>query len=117
METMETMDDLLRQKALALSTLAVIDAKIRERKSQTLVRCDSDSNGRGCGAAHEVRNVEYIQTHWYEGPHGCSGGDFWHRGEGQWACPSCGHKNRLYNKPDVEALKPLFKQVTDSHER
>jgi hypothetical protein len=105
-----TLDDLNRRRAEAAQALAAIDKEISERKSQTLVRC-------ACRLAFEVRELEYIQTQFYVAPHGCTGGDYWKNGEGQWRCPDCDHINRLYDKPDIEALKGLFKSVVVKAER
>ena len=74
----------------------------------------------GLGCCHTeamVKDLVYIQTHWYESPHGCMGGDQWHPGEGQILCPHCGARLRLYDRPDIVALKRLFKEVKDVHER
>jgi hypothetical protein len=37
----------------------------------------------------QIRSLTYIQTHWYETPYGCTGGDLWREGEGQFDCPKC----------------------------
>ena len=104
--------NLIELKAERVALLAKVkstDEAIAAKLSHTLVRCGQ------CRIGHEVRELIYLQTHWYESPHGCSGGDTWHAGEGQWACPDCGHTNRLYDNPDVTALKPLFKLVNDKY--
>ncbi|KWT98487.1 MULTISPECIES: hypothetical protein [unclassified Variovorax] len=84
---------------------------------QTPVACERNNFGQGCGAVTSIGELTYIQTHWYEGPHGCSGGDTWHRGEGQFVCPSCGHRNRLYNRKDVEKLAGLFRVIQAVYDR
>ncbi len=35
-----------------------------------------------CDQRTQLGSLIYIQTHWYEEPHGCTGGDWWHEGEG-----------------------------------
>ena len=70
-----------------------------------------------CDTSHMVKDVVYVQTHWYESPHGCMGGDTWHQGEGQIICPSCGARLRLYDRPDIVKLKRYFKEVIDEHNR
>ncbi len=75
------------------------------------------ATGKGCGSLHAVADAVYIQSYWYESPHGCTGGDMWHLGEGGWICPSCGHENRLYETPEIEKLKPLFKKTENSYKR
>ena len=64
-----------------------------------------------CKRRTKVSNLTYIQTRWYTPPHGCTGGDYWNDGEGQFDCPKCGENNRLYERPEVEALKWFFKDV------
>lgn len=71
----------------------------------------------GCGALLPVKNLTYIQTHWYTEPYSCNGGDYWNEGEGQFACPECGAINRLYERPEVVKLKSYFKDVKNVHSR
>jgi hypothetical protein len=82
----------------------------------TYLRCsDFVSSGKGCGSYFLINQLTYIRTHYYIEPHGCSGGDYWKIGEGKWKCPDCGHINRLYNDPDVEAVAHLFKEIIDTY--
>jgi transcription initiation factor IIE alpha subunit len=60
--------------------------------------------------------LTYIQTHFYVSPWGCTGGDFWKQGEGQFDCPKCGYKNRLYDRKEFQELKHYFKDIIDEHE-
>lgn len=84
----------------------------KEAKAETLVQCTTQvATGNGCKAWYAVKDLVYIQTHWYTEPHGCTGGDYWNEGEGQWICPACGHRNRLYATPEVEAMKWRFASV------
>jgi len=71
----------------------------------------------GCGAKLAISDLEYIQTHWYTRPDGCNEGDYWNEGEGQFVCPVCGKLNRLYDRPEVAALKTSFKSIKDIHEK
>jgi hypothetical protein len=64
-----------------------------------------------CKKRTKISKITYIQTRWYTPPHGCMGGDYWQDGEGQFDCPKCGWNNRLYERPEVEALKRHFKDV------
>jgi len=86
-----------------------------------------------CERRQLIANTELIQTHWYEGPHGCTGGDTWHPGECQFVCGHCGVLNRLLTHPEwderagryvdlgqdffLQRYKPRFKQVTDVYDR
>jgi len=107
----DTLESLAKERFAALAVLDDIDARISTNKSLTLVRCEKNVNGDGCGQGFEVRELEYIQTHWYVPPRGCTEGGYWKPGEGNWRCPKCGHLNRLYDKPDVESIKHLFLKV------
>ena len=85
--------------------------------SQTSVLCTNSVYGKGCGKETEIRDLVYIQTHWYVPPSGCTGGDYWNEGEGQFACPHCGRLNRLYDRPKIQELKYLFKSVEDFYDK
>ena len=67
------------------------------------------------GLGNRIGFLVYIQTHWYVQPSGCAGGDYYKQGEGNWDCLSCGRRNRLYDKPEITALKPLFMSVRDCY--
>lgn len=108
---METIDKLKSDLKALNDKITLIKEKINKKKSQTLVRCESNNYGDGCGMGFQINELVYEQTQWYERPHGCTGGDMWHNGEGQWKCPNCEHTNRLYDKPEIEELKYLFKEV------
>lgn len=89
---------------------------IAKQTRGTLVKCTTQvATGKGCGALHAIKDLTYIQTHWYTRPHGCSGGDYWNQGEGQFICPSCGHRNRLYATPEVQKMKRHFKSIEDTY--
>jgi Zn ribbon nucleic-acid-binding protein len=107
-----------------LSKLAVIAAKAKplREKLDKLARWREDLLSRTtitCGNGHpyEIRELEYLQTHWYVSPHGCTGGDYWNKGEGQYECPTCKEIWRLHNKPEIEALKHLFKSTKDTYDK
>jgi hypothetical protein len=91
---------------------------LTEEKKKILIECIGGTPyGKGCGRKIQVKNLVYIQTHWYTPPHGCTGGDYWNKGEGRFICPHCGIKNRLYNRKEIESLKDLFKNVEDEYKR
>lgn len=110
MERGNTMEQLLKQKQHAQDELDRIQRLIEQRESRTLVQCQ-------CRLAFPIGELEYIQTQWYVPPHGCTGGDYWKDGEGRWKCPECGRVNRLYDKPDIEAKKWLFRSVVVQPDR
>lgn len=113
----KTLEELRAERANKAAEIAVLDGQIDAKLRHTLVKCTSNNHGKGCGQALEIGELEYIQTHWYTPPHGCSGGDYWNLGEGQFVCPHCGHLNRLYDRPEIEGLKRLFKSVVDQYDR
>lgn len=94
-----------------------INQAINFERSKTLVQCVSNNYGKGCGVKTQIRKLDYIRTHWYTPPRGCSGGDYWSEGEGQFVCPKCNHRNRLYGFPEIEKMQTLFKTITDCYDR
>lgn len=105
--------------AEVMSELDNLRLKEKEAKPRTAqaVCMGWTVNGKGCGAILPVGELTYIQTHWYTSPYGCTGGDYWNQGEGQFVCPKCGELNRLYERPQVEALKGSFKEIKDKYEK
>lgn len=69
----------------------------------------------GCDTELAVSDLVFIRTHWYTSPSGCSDGDYWNTGEGQFECPQCGVINRLYERPQVDELQPYFKETKDTY--
>ena len=90
-----------RQQAFR-ETAENLQRLIDQRRSETLVQCGH------CSAAFKVKDLTYIQMHYYVAPSGCNDGDYWRPEEGRWECPSCQRENRLWNKRDVVELKTLF---------
>ena len=113
----KTIDDLRADRAVLQVEIDKINAEITERLKKTLVQCTNNNHGKGCGMGMEIGQLEYIQTHWYERPYGCTGGAEWYPGEGDFDCPHCGHRNRLYDRPEIEKLKSLFKSVKDEYDK
>lgn len=104
------------QVSEAKAILAEREKAEKKAISETLVQCTTQvATGKGCGAWHPIKELTYIQTHWYNEPYGCTGGDNWYAGEGQWRCPSCGHLNRLYVTPEVEAMKAQFARIENTY--
>lgn len=85
---------------------------IKEQHRNTLLQCTTQvATGKGCGAYTSIKDLVYIQTHWYTPPYGCTGGDYWSQGEGKWICPECQHVNRLYETPEIEERYHHFKEI------
>lgn len=114
---MATLTQLLLKRDFLEKELTRNTLEINEKKAKTVIQCESNaSHGKGCGAKFFIKDITYLQTHWYERPSGCSGGDTHHQGEGQFECPICKRRNRLYNRESFQVLKNLFKNVIDVYE-
>ncbi len=75
-----------------------------------------------CKEKTKVKNLTRIQTHWYERPYSCTGGDQWHAGEVVYDCPKCGKRNRDYFNERLKEFsqwkyKGAFANCTDEHKR
>lgn len=102
-------------KIQSLNLIKNLDEKILACKKKQLLKCVNDNHGKGCGASQSKGETVFIQTHWYEHPWGCTGGDCWHLGEGQWICSSCGKRNRLIYY-DGEYSKYEFKSIEEEYD-
>jgi DNA-directed RNA polymerase subunit M/transcription elongation factor TFIIS len=112
--------------------IAPLREQLELEKTKTLVKCVA------CKRHTQVRLLTYLQTHWYVSPSGCTGGDYWNSGEGQFVCPKCDYTNRLYtdtireyDSEDYKAkkrksnapiqkildLKRYFGKVVDTYDR
>lgn len=108
----------LREKLAAIDEKRdELTARLSDAVAQTRVKCLANCYGKGCGQTSAIRDLVYLQTHWYVPPSGCSDGDYWRQGEGMYECLHCGHMNRLYERADIEALKHLFRGVVDTYDR
>ncbi len=90
---------------------ATLMDELDDARKRKLIKCES------CQRATKVSTLTYLQTHFYVQPHGCTGGDYWREGEGQFVCPKCNATNRLYDRPDVSALKKYFMTVEEVYDR
>lgn len=85
-----------------------IRKKLDENARNRFVRC------KFCSTRTRVGRLAYIQTH-LERKH--DRGTYWARGEGQFDCPKCGGRNRLYDRPEVMELRRYFASVTNEFYR
>ena len=113
----KTIDDLRDERKIKEAELKVINDAIEDRLRQTLIQCTNNNHGKGCGMGMKIGDIEYIQTHWYTKPHGCMDGDYWNVGDGEFICPHCNHRNRLYDRPEIMKLKRLFKSVVETYDK
>lgn len=119
-----SLDKEIKQKEKELKELKLKNKTIKDLKSTTTIKCCGSQAGRGCGKNINVKDIELIQTYWYEGAWGCTGGDTWHAGETNFICPKCGKRNRpCWNKEfdfvnmDFGDIKYNFKNITEEYER
>lgn len=98
-----------RAIAAANKKLVTLHSQKNELLSHTTLRCAE------CDNTFEIKDLTYIQTHWYTPPRSCTGGDYWNEGEGQFDCPHCKTRWRLYKLPDIMKLKHLFKDVVKEY--
>lgn len=82
---------------------------------KTLITCEGSRYGKGCGARLRIGDLTFIQTHWYERPSGCTDGDKWHEADGEFDCPKCGRRNRMFEREQYKKLKYLFKDIKNEH--
>lgn len=105
---------IIKEKHDELSTLVAAREALRANKSITCA-C--------CGRKTQLSKLTLLQTHWYESPYSCTGGDYWHRGERQYVCPKCGETNRgLDHKwhacnPAIERLAAYFGSREDVYDK
>ncbi len=91
-----------------LNALRALEHKAYGRKT---VACTNSVLGRGCGKRSQIQSLTYIQTHFHVPPYSCTEGDYWTAGEGQFDCPKCGRRNRLYDRPKIMDLKNHFSSI------
>lgn len=114
--------DALKAVEIAERRLAKARAALADQERLALIRCAK------CSVDHPVATQEYIQTHWYVTPSGCTDGDYWRSGEANWVCPSCGFCNRFDNekdkyitipndfyRPELVSAKRWFRKVRDCY--
>lgn len=84
-----------------------------------------------CNKRHKFKDCDAIQTHWYEEPYSCSGGDNWYENELWILCPTTQHYNRMlflsdccvkqdgtrtnHNRAFNMRYKKTFKSITDTY--
>jgi hypothetical protein len=92
--------------------------ELLEANRRSIIKCTANCYGVGCGKRLQVGKLTYIQTHWYVRPYSCNDGDYWNRGEGQFDCPNCGHRNRLpvMKYDHFEYSRSWFATIVNSHD-
>ena len=80
-----------------ISSLSISNAEFKITENSTIL-CKK------CNKRSRVKNVEYLVWYWYETPHGCTGGDEYHKGGYNVECPKCGFVSKI-TKASVYASK------------
>jgi hypothetical protein len=66
-----------------------------------------------CKRPSKTQEWTFIQDQWYEGPHGCTGGDTWHDTQTECChivCPKCTRETYIYNHPDRDVIVKHIKE-------
>ncbi|MFG1413403.1 hypothetical protein V5G24_20035 [Xanthobacter sp. VTT E-85241] len=93
----------------AANEVLIRNGEARHRQIEnTLLTCTGNVHGRGCGELSFIKDTEFRQTYYDH-----SGDGDTRMGEGNFICPKCGHRNRLYDTPEIEKLKRFFRTVID----
>lgn len=108
----EILKKLREQKQKLEDQIKSVDAAIAETLAETVIRCGNTN----CLTLYKIRELDYIDEQTYEDELGYGGSyRVWH--EGQWICPKCNYRNRLYKQPEINNLKHLFKSSTITKKR
>lgn len=83
---LDEVEELLEQNQAAEDRLR---EKRKELDAQRTLPCEA------CDDAHQIQDTTLVQKYFYIRPHGCTGGDYWKRGELQFICPEEHVRNRL----------------------
>lgn len=108
--------ELKKEISILEGQLVDLHHELNAKPELRTVQCLGRNGGGGCKKRTRIASLTYIQTHWYTPPSGCTGGDYWNDGEGQFVCPKCGELNRLYNRPDVEGMSGAFKEINKTYD-
>lgn len=105
-------DKLIKETSGVLQALQEDRAEIVKRTKISCGNCDQESM---------IKDIVYIQPHWYESPHGCTGGDTWHEDKDYalMRCPHCKSILQItsHQNADLMALKYSFKEIENQHKR
>lgn len=94
---MTTIKDILESMKGLSDEITSYKEQLKERyRNYSTFKCKS------CNEESQLRKVIFIQSHWYEGPYGCTGGDQWYSGECNLLCPCCGMTHRLLSEESID---------------
>jgi hypothetical protein len=104
----------LKRVRNAQAELARAMDNLQEIRKRRRIQCS-------CKSYHRICDLTLRITHYYNEPHGCTGGDYWSEGEWQFLCPKTGDINRLlFHDEQVDwkerdkigvAAAPTFKHI------
>jgi len=89
--------------------LKVLKERKRRRQSMFTIRRVQ------CSHVSEIRNMKFIQMHYYVGPYSCNEGDYYKAGKWHVECPRCKCVLTPISE-EVKELKPLFKGVENRYD-
>jgi hypothetical protein len=122
---MSSINDQIKEKSAELKLLNKKKSIIAKLKKSKTIVCVGNFYNKGCGTRLQIKNLTYIQTHWYESPWGCTGGDTWHESEANFICPKCKARNRpckyydwkLIEDDKFSLIKYKFKNLEKEHKK
>lgn len=86
---------------------------LNQKKARTRVTCINAGLRKGaCGKSYMIKDLVYVQYHYYHPPVSCSAGDYWTPESADFIC-KCGHRVRC--SPELEKLQYLFKEVRNEY--
>jgi len=113
-------DILKKEIKLAADHIKELKNNLRKAYGDIIIKCeDNYVHGNGCGKGTKIKNLILIQTHWYVSPYGCTGGDYWKRGECNFICPKCEHRNRLLDNREIFGQYPIresFREIIEEYD-
>lgn len=93
-----------------------LHAIVDESKRNKILKCYS------CKKGKKVKNLTFVQTHFYVSPYSCTGGDYWNPGPVGFTCPIClkFNSSRLsyegkWSRPEINNLQKFFKNREDTY--
>lgn len=109
-----TKKQLLAEKALLVEELNWVNAQLETKTAASRIKCENTGRtgkDKGCGKTFAVKDLTFIQMHYYDHNTGSPNGGFYRESESQWECPSCHTRIRSYFNKTFVPLQRFFKEV------
>ena len=103
------LDEKIKQLENELNLLK--DQKLEKEKNK-IIKCGA------CKKGSKIRNLEFINAHYYVPPYGCTGGDYWNTDDSNsgFICVKCNIRNRLLPKHLIALKYSHFKSIKEEYE-